>query len=102
MARERFEETYNAVINGVYTDPSKLISISSEIGEDDLMTLKAELSRPQRKYSGDGRIKVESKEEMKARGVSSPNLADAVIMSEEKTEVKVKWGSINYNKVSIA
>ena len=102
MARERFEETYNAVINGVYTDPSKLISISSEISEDDLMTLKAELSRPQRKYAGDGRIKVESKEEMKLRGVSSPNLADAVIMSEEKSEIKGKWSSINYGKVSIA
>ena len=74
---DKFRNTYNAV-NGKPHDPAKLISISSGIGHLD--KLKAELSQPQRDYAN-GRVKVESKSEMKKRGAPSPNLADAFIMA---------------------
>lgn len=76
--RDRFEATYNAVVNGVYCDPEQMISISSEI--KDLNELKAELVRPQRQYTNNGKIKVESKADMKKRGVQSPNMADVIMM----------------------
>lgn len=77
--------TYNAIKRAdkgqiVTIDPGMLISISSECKE--LIQLLAELSRPKRKFhSGTGKILVESKAEMKARKVDSPNLADAVVMA---------------------
>lgn len=77
--RRRFERTYEAVEKGVYTDPDTLISISSQCGA--LQNLIAELSRPQRKYKGNGKIMVESKPEMRTRGVSSPNLFDVANMA---------------------
>ncbi len=77
--RDMAERTYNAVVNKVYTDPSTIMSISSECG--DLEQLVSELSRPKRVYNNAGKIGVESKQQMKARGVESPNLADQLIYS---------------------
>lgn len=83
--RERMLATHNAVTRAaqgqlVNIDPTTLISISSEC--KDLIQLMAELSRPERKFNrGTGKIMVESKAEMKARGVDSPNMADTVIMA---------------------
>jgi phage terminase large subunit len=77
--RRRFEKTYEAIEKGVYQDPAELISISSSC--TCWQSLVAELSRPQRKYKGNGKIIVESKPEMKARGVQSPNLADVANMA---------------------
>lgn len=42
--------------------------------------LLAELTAPKYTYDARGRIKVESKDQLKGRGVASPDLADAVIM----------------------
>lgn len=93
--RERCEATYNAVTKGVYTDPVNMISFCKDsIGEKNIVNLKAELSRSMRQYTGDGRIKVESKKDMKARGVSSPNMSDSVMMSETIPEVKGKWDEL--------
>ena len=81
--RDRFESTYLAVNSMKYTDPSELISISSEIGKDKISQLKSELTRVQRKRSGRGNdtIMLESKSDMKARQVKSPGLADALVYS---------------------
>lgn len=79
--RERFENTFNAIARGIYSDPEKMISLSSEI--TCLQDLKAELSRPQRLYTNNGKILLEPKQTMKKRGVASPNLFDAVMMSFE-------------------
>lgn len=76
---DRFRNTYNAV-NGKPHDPDKLISLSS--GIQGLDKLKAELSQPQRDYMN-GKVKVESKADMKKRGVPSPNMADALVMAFE-------------------
>jgi phage terminase large subunit len=76
--RDRFEATYNAIEHGVYTDPEKLISLSSDI--EDLDQLRAELSKPQRKRGSNSFIQIESKEDMRKREVKSPNMADALVM----------------------
>lgn len=76
---ERFKNTYNAINHGEQFDPSELISISSDIPQ--LEQLKTELSTPHQDRDKSGKVKVESKADLKKRGVKSPNLADAVVMA---------------------
>jgi hypothetical protein len=76
--RDRFHKTYLAVIEGKDVPHEELISLPSNLNK--LNELKMELSRPKRDTDGAGRIKVESKKDMKKRGMPSPNLADALIM----------------------
>ena len=75
---DRFRNTYNAVTKGHEFAPDELISISSEIAK--IEQLKIELSTPRKKTSKRGLDMVETKEQLKARDVDSPNLADAFIM----------------------
>jgi hypothetical protein len=76
--RDRFLKTYRAVEMGEDIPHDELISIPSSLrGCNDLVM---ELSRPKRDTDKAGRVKVESKKEMKRRGMPSPNLADALIM----------------------
>lgn len=80
LLRDRFERTYQAVMKGEYHDPETLISLSSDI--KDLPQLKAELVRQQRKRSSGSRlIQLVSKDEMRADGIPSPNMADALVMA---------------------
>ena len=78
MVSDRMRMTYEAVINGVHVDPSKIISISSAC--DHLEKLLTELSTPYRDFSLSGKVKVESKKDLAKRDVKSPNIADAFIM----------------------
>lgn len=75
---DRLRNTYNAVNKGQVFPESELISISSEIKH--IERLKTELASPRKSYSKRGLDMVETKDSMKARGLSSPNLADAFIM----------------------
>lgn len=77
LVADRFKNTYDA-INGKPYDPDKLISLRSDL--PGVQKLAAELAQPRRQYLN-GKVKVESKEDMKKRGVMSPNLADALIMA---------------------
>lgn len=82
--RERFRRTHDAVERAqsglaVNVSPDDIISLDGAAG--DLSSLKAELSRPKRVYTTNGKIAVEPKKAMKARGVQSPNLADALVMA---------------------
>lgn len=80
LLRDRFERTFMAVKKGEYFDPETMISLSSEI--KDLPQLKAELVRQQRKRtSGSRLIQLVSKDEMRADGIPSPNMADALSMA---------------------
>lgn len=83
LLRDRFEATYLAVERGIYTNPENLISISSEIGDSIINDLKGELTRVQRKRtrSGSDQIMLESKEDMRKRGVKSPGMADSLAMA---------------------
>lgn len=77
LVADRFKNTYDALAGKPY-DKNKLISISKDI--NNLAKLCAELSQPRREFQ-DGKFKVESKKDMKKRGVVSPNLADGFIMA---------------------
>lgn len=87
--RDRFFNTWR-VVKHLETNPTdkefikqfsddQLISLSSGIKQ--LEYLKAELSRPWVDYDNNGRVKVESKKDMKKRGIPSPNMADSLIMA---------------------
>jgi len=76
---KRFRNTYNAIQDGEKFDPSEMISISSSI--EDLESIKAQLSTPRQDRDNTGKVKVESKVDLKKRGVKSPNLADAIVMA---------------------
>jgi phage terminase large subunit len=67
---ERFKKTYDHV-NGLADHPlDELISIPNHA------TLIAQISSPKRKFTSAGKILVESKDEMRARGIGSPDFAD--------------------------
>lgn len=74
---DRFRNTWQAR-NGLPYDPDMLISIPS--GLPMRSKLEGELGQPRRE-SVNGRMKVESKKSLKARGIPSHNLADAVVMA---------------------
>ena len=77
--RKRILNTHNAVVNGVYCDPEKMISFSSDI--EALSTLRSELSRMPIKPNTNGLIELYTKVVMKDKfKILSPNCADAVMM----------------------
>lgn len=72
--RERFRKTYRFVEKGdTRYDSDELISIP-----DDGMLI-TQLSQPTWQLSGRGKIKIESKEDMRSRGIASPDRADSVV-----------------------
>lgn len=81
---DRVRNTYNAVTNGEKFELDEMIFIDGSIPY--LNKLIDELSTPTKDFDNNGRVKVESKKDLKKRGVDSPNLADAAIMSSDKTQ----------------
>ena len=79
MVRDRFYKTWRAVHHGDNYPEDQLISLSGSLHELEYLT--AELSRPQVDYDQNGRVKAESKKDMKKRGIPSPNRADALVMA---------------------
>ncbi|MCP5079126.1 MAG: PBSX family phage terminase large subunit, partial [Psychromonas sp.] len=82
LVADRFRNTYNAVHKGGKFKSDDMIAISGECSN--LERLVVELSTPKKDFDKMGRVKVESKDDLIARGVSSPNLADAFIMAANK------------------
>lgn len=77
MLRDRFKNTYDALQGKPY-DPEKLVSIDGSL--KNCAKLCAELAQPRRDLQN-GKVLIESKKDMKKRGVVSPNLADAAVMA---------------------
>lgn len=76
---DRFRNTYNAIVNDEKFEVEDMISISSDMpGISNLIT---ELSTPKRDFAKDGRVKVESKEDLAKRDIPSHNDADGFIMA---------------------
>lgn len=72
--RTRFERTYEHV-SGIATHPTdELISIPNQ------PQLIAELSMPKVEYNDKGKIQIESKKQLRARGVKSPDYADSLVL----------------------
>lgn len=88
MVADRFRNTYNYVVKGQESPPDQLISISGDLPS--LAKLKTELSTPRKRFSKRGLDMVETKDELKARGINSPNLADAFIMGASGFSLKKK------------
>lgn len=78
--RDRFYNTWRAIEHGDKFPEDQLISLDSEKLGKELEYLKAELSRPMIVYDDNGKVGVESKKDMKKRGIPSPNKADAFVM----------------------
>jgi phage terminase large subunit len=76
---ERLKNTYNAVVHGMIFKESDMIFIDS--GCPHLEQLTEELSSPRKSFDNAGRVMVESKKDLKKRGINSPNVADAFIMA---------------------
>jgi len=79
---DRFRKTYEVIEQGANHPQDELISINSAtVPTKILEKMKMELSQPRKDVDGNGRFKVESKIDLKKRGVPSPNIADAFIMA---------------------
>lgn len=73
LLRERFRKTYDHV-NQIRSYPlDELISIPEE------PKLIAQISQPKRKFTSAGKILIEGKEEMRSRGLDSPDFADSLV-----------------------
>ena len=75
LLRCRFERTYEYVVKGEKHDPEDMISIPNH------PQLISEISMPLYDYTNKGRIQIESKRDMRRRGVKSPDFADALCLA---------------------
>jgi phage terminase large subunit len=73
--RVRFEKTFEHVTQGIAHPADEMISIP------DHGTLIAQLSMPLYFHTETGKVKIESKCDMRKRGVASPDYADALVYS---------------------
>lgn len=83
LVADRFRNTYDAIHNGTKYPADEMISIVSDMPH--LEKLKTELSTPRRDFDKNGRVKVESKDDMAKSNREggpqpSPNIADAFVM----------------------
>jgi phage terminase large subunit len=78
----RFRKTYEVIVLGANHPIDELISLDSEsLGQAMLNKIQMELAAPHKDVDRMGKFKVESKEDLLERGIKSPNVADALIMS---------------------
>jgi hypothetical protein len=63
---------------------------------DPIETLAKELTQPRYKYQSSGKIKVESKDEMKKRGLRSPDIADALMLTFAEDVTVLSGGFSSY------
>ena len=72
-----------------------MISISSDLDRKLLEKLKEELSIVEKTYSSSGKEMVESKKQLRARDVDSPNIADSFIIANSRSLVaKISVGNM--------
>jgi hypothetical protein len=73
--RDRFEKSYELVTGQKQHPDEECISIPNH------SQLIAELSQPLRQRTSSDKVKLESKDDMRKRGVKSPNFADALVLA---------------------
>lgn len=98
---DMFYATYRCVAKGEYVDPADMISLDSD-GIEEIERLRSELCRIPRKDNNTALAQIMSKIDMKKLGISSPNMADAIMMCIWGPKTKASWGKLNYEKVSVA
>lgn len=83
--RYRCQQAWLAT-QGMSYNRDAVLSIDSELVDKEIVEkLIFEMSAPQREYLG-SKLRVEPKDKLKARGIPSHNLADALIMADYKIE----------------
>ena len=87
---DRMKMTYNAITKNEPYDEELIISISSNIPKLD--ALREQLSIPKKVVNSNFKNQVEPKKELLKRGVPSPNLADAFIMSNFRVKLSNNVG----------
>lgn len=94
--RDKFFNTYKAVVKGEYVNPDDMISLSSDI--ECLDQLRAEVCRIPLKRNNNGKIQIMSKLEMskKPYELPSPNMADSLAISCYVPSVESAPVSINF------
>lgn len=73
LLRRRFERTYEFIIHGIEHPIDELIAIPDD------ERLQRELSEPKLDHTDRGKIKIESKQKMRDRGIASPDKADSLV-----------------------
>jgi len=87
LARERFKATYEMVLflrgqpGGQKHDVSNLISIPRSSEGAEASALASQLSAPKRFRDERGKIMIEKKADLRKRGVSSPDHAEALVLT---------------------
>lgn len=81
---DRFRNTFLAVTKGRSFRADEMISISSLCNAKYTNQLIDELSTPLRDFDLAGKVKVESKKDLKKRDVDSPNIADSFIIADAR------------------
>lgn len=84
LMRDRFINTYKFTL-GEYVDMDEVISLPNN------SVLLSELSQPLYFFNSNGKIQIESKKDMKRRGIKSPNIADALMLSFAETGISEAW-----------
>jgi len=78
----RFRKTYEYIVLGIKHPIDELISIDLDgVGKEFVDQMKFELASPRKDVDRLGKFKVEAKIDLRERGIKSPNVADALIMS---------------------
>jgi len=89
MLRDKFYNTYRAVVKKEYVNPDDMISISSNI--ECLTQFRSEVCRIPLKSNPNGFLQIMTKLEMKLKlKIVSPNLADSAMMCMEIPEIMQK------------
>ncbi|MBL4753786.1 MAG: phage terminase large subunit [Flavobacteriales bacterium] len=101
LLADRMYNTYKCVKRGKYIDPDDMISFDSD-GIEDMDSIRSELCAIPRKDNTNDLIQILAKSDMKKLGISSPNMADAIMMTMRPPKQKPKWGKLDYQKVSVA
>lgn len=87
--RDRYYNTYLAVVKGEYRDPDTLISLSSSI--ECMQELRSETCRIPAKPNGNGLFQIMGKDEMLSKfGIKSPNLFDSTFMSLKTVNMQIE------------
>ena len=95
--RDRFYNTYRAVVKGEYIDPDDMISLSSDI--ENMAALRAEVCRIPLKQTGSGLIQIMNKVEMARLKIESPNMADSMMMSLSNQKLTPKILDLTFETV---
>ena len=69
----------------------------ARLPEDQYQTLRSELTAPTYRFTSNGKVQIESKEELKKRGVPSPDVADAFCLwlyARSRARRRVSFGAV--------